>query len=231
MLALLAETVTAAAEEPPPAPELRTEANAFIWAAVRRWPNLCRAFLLLFKAGLVDEARLVGRAAAELAINAVWVIGGRAIKTGLYATAEERAKALEEDSRAATLQWWKALKVHDLKTPLPEMIAGWEASLAGAAKPPGLPDLRARAIAVSAERSLPLQLYEFGYRLDSDVTHSNTWSLISGVRGQPQIHPDIATFNAGVAAMLLLGAGAIALKSPRLETEATRLREAIHRSS
>src|SRR5690348_7072246 len=108
----LSKSAQVAAGEPIPRSELRTEASAFVWACVRRWPALHRSFSLLFRSWLVDEARLITRATAELAINAAWVVGGRATKTGRYSTAEDRAKALEEESRAITLKWWNAMNAH-----------------------------------------------------------------------------------------------------------------------
>jgi hypothetical protein len=217
-------SATVAANEPIPAKEMRSEANAFIWASVRRWPGLCRGFQLLFKAALVDESRLVMRAATELAINAAWVVDGHGTNAGLYSTTEERAIALEEDSRAGTLTWWEAAKAHSHQLPVPKAMAKtWDAALVGAKKPRGLPNLHDRAAATQSP--LPLLLYDFAYRADSDVTHSNTWSLISNVRGRPQFMPDFVVLNATMAGVLVVAAGAIALNSSRLEEQARRLQE------
>src|SRR2546430_11248030 len=56
---------------------------------------------------------------------------------------EERAKALEEDSRADTAQWWQCMNQHQSEKPFSDTtIANWDAALKGAKRPGGLPDLR-----------------------------------------------------------------------------------------
>jgi hypothetical protein len=226
-LAALAAAAEVASAEPGPEGAMRTEPKAFVWASVRRWPALHRAFAMLFTSGLTDESRLVTRAGAELAINAAWVVGGHGTKAGRYATDEERAKALEEESRADTLQWWKSMNVHHPEKPFSrEMTASWETALAGAQWPEGLPDLRSRALATKAT-PFALELYDFSYRADSHVTHLNTWALISGVKGQPQLSPFVAVGNALGAAMLLLASGAEALQSEPLGEACRQVQDAM----
>ena len=141
----LSASAEVAAAEPPPRLEVRSEASAFVWACVRRWPALHRSFSLLFKSWLVDEARLITRAVAELAINAAWVVQGRATKKGLYATADERAKALEAESRSITLKWWTAMNAHIARwRPVPRSIT-WLARRARVEDEPAQPPV-ARAV-------------------------------------------------------------------------------------
>jgi len=223
----LSATAEVAAAEPPPREEIRTEATAFVWASMRRWPALHRSFSLLFKSWLVDESRLITRAVAELAINAAWVVQGHATKAGRYSTADERAKALQEESKALTLKWWNAMNAHSPERPFSEaMVRNWEEALAGAKMPDGLPRLRARAEAISGT-TFPLQVYDFSYRADSEVTHSNTWALISGVQGKFHLTPSMAVVNAFSGALLMISAGADALQSERLGEEARKIREAL----
>src|SRR5438132_3863218 len=227
LLDVLSRSAEVAAAEPLPRDGVRTEASAFVWASVRRWPALHASFSLLFEVGYVDESRLITRAVAELAINAAWVVQGRATSTGLYSTRDERAKGLEEWFRHSTSKWWKAMNTHSPEMPFSEaMTKNWEEATAGATRPEGLPDLCGRAKAVEGT-TFPLQVYDFSYRADSQVTHSNSWTLISHAQGKLHLMSSIAVVNAFGAAMLLLSTGADALQSEALGREVKRIRDAM----
>lgn len=221
-LAALFKIAELAGSEPRPNSNGLTEATAFVWASVRRWVPMHRAFAQLFTMGLVDEARLITRAAAELAVNAAWTVAGQATKVGRYSTPEERAKGLEENARAETLKWWNAMNEQAMDRPFPQkMIDTWSNALAGAKPPAGLPDLRGRAAAVQSN-NFALMVYDFTYRSDSQVTHGNTWSIIAGVKGELQFPPMLALANALSVALLLMSAGSEALNSDRM-TEAAQI--------
>ncbi len=193
-----------------------TSVTAYVWLSIHRWPDLVQGFLLLQKAELHAEAMCLSRPAAELAINAGWVVFGSSAE---FPTPESRFAAMQEESRQQQKKWWEAMQRHQPEiTFSKKMTEAWTAfcALPPTSDPP--PDLRTRAIQQSARGDLAAQLYDFAFRVDSQSMHSNTRVLVTRARGEPVFPPRLILFNMLNAGRLLFFAAAEALGSPGIKS-------------
>jgi hypothetical protein len=204
-------------------PELKapTHATAYAWVSLKRWPDLTRGFLLLHKRELLAEAMCLSRVGSELAINVGWIAFAR---SGEFPTREARVAAMHEESRTQQKKWWEAMQRHDPEVQFsPKMVKDWTkfCAMSPESEPP--PALCDRAVQQRHIGTLPEQLYDFAFRVDSQSMHSNTRVLVDRAHGRTALPAKLVLFNMLSAGRLLFLAASEVLDSLPLRKTAAEL--------